>query len=155
MVFAYGARPLNGSPYALGFGVSGPWPFLEGYWQFGKSAQHPFGVGARAGIPVGGWSEHQIYGRTDFLLDKDTRVLWNPSVIYHVGRNSDGTSSGSFIGLVQGIGLERDFGSIALIPSAALVVGHGQRTTLNQSYGPETRAFATAALSMTFGGRRE
>jgi len=155
LVFAYGSRPVDGSPYALGFGTSGPWPFVEGYWQLGKSAEHPFGVGARADVPVGGCSERQIYGRTDFLLDKDTRLLWNPGVLYHVGRNGDGTGSVSFIGLVQGIGLERDFGPIVLTPSAALVIGHGQRTTLNQSYGPQTRAFATAALSITLGGSRE
>jgi hypothetical protein len=154
-VFAYGSRPAEGSPHTLGFGISGLWPYFEGYWQLGKSETHPFGVGARLGLPLGGWSEHQIYGRTDLVIDKNTRLLWNPGVFLHTGQSGGiDPTSGTFVGLVQGIGLERDIGRITLVPSAALVIGHAQRKSLGQMAGPETRAFGTVALSITFGAKR-
>src|SRR5437763_1282819 len=33
LVFAYGSQPAGGIPRTLGFGLSGPWPYAEGYWQ--------------------------------------------------------------------------------------------------------------------------
>lgn len=153
LVFAYGFRPSDARAGALGVGFNGVFPYAEAYGQLAQSRTLPAGIGARIG-EADGWGMGQFYGRVDYVIDKNRRLLWNPGVFLQGDLRSN--PRGSFLGLVQGVGLEDRVGSIVLVPSVGIVFGHAQRNAgPGWSGGPETRAFGTAALSITFGRKRE
>lgn len=144
-----GARP----PVAVGIGASGTIPYLDGYLQLG-AGRRPFGVGARIGLPVWSWREHQLYGRYDVPLGGTTRLLLNPALFVHEGSSPNGASPGSFIGFVQGVGLSLEGEHVTWTPAAALVAGRAQRTSYGQPYGPVRSVFGTLSLGVAFHGRR-
>jgi hypothetical protein len=149
VVLEYGWRPPTGLAYTLGFGVSGVHPYLEAYVQLPASRRRPVGVGGRLGLPINSWNEHQIYGRLDVPLTPRQRILLNPAVFYHSGRSPSATNSGSFLGLVQGVGIEFDMGTASIRPAAALVWGRAERRSDGQQFGPTTRVFGTASLAVS------
>lgn len=151
----YGWRPAGG-PHgvALGLGTSGTHPYVDGYVQLG-GGRLPFGVGARGGVPIGSWREHQLYGRVDVPLGADTRLLLDPALFLHEGRAPNGESPGRFVAFVQGVGLQIDHGSLAWTPAVALVAGRGERTSYGRRYGPERAVFATASVGVTWHRRRQ
>jgi len=148
LVYAYGLATKSRLPFAVGLGVNGLLPYVEGYAQLNASRTRPFGVGVRAGIPVWSWSEHQIYGRLDVPLGAESRFLWNPAVLYHGGKAPNGNSPGSFVGIVQGFGIQFGTGSRVVTPSVALVWGRAQHRTGFFQSGPASRVFATAGISV-------
>jgi hypothetical protein len=139
--------------FALGVGLSGTHPYVDGYLQLGAGRQ-PFGVGARVGPPVTSWREHQLYGRYDVRLGGTTRLLLNPALFLHEGRAPNGASPGSFVGFVQGVGLLLEGARVSWTPAVALVAGRAQRTSYGQQYGPVRSVFGTASLGVTFHQRR-
>ena len=149
VVLAHGWSRRDARAFTLGAGVNGTHPYAEGYLQLGASARRPFGVGARVGLPVQRWTEHQLYGRLDLPLGTRTRLLWNPAVFYHTGNSPNGENPGTFVGLVQGLGLRLGAGSAAVTPSVAAVWGRAEHRSGDQRYGPASRLFGTAALSVT------
>jgi hypothetical protein len=152
VTFTYGRRKSSEAPYALGVGLNGTFPFAEGYLQLRDSDRFPFGVGARAGIPLGpGW-QNAVYARLDIPLSSNAKLLWNPAVFQNSTSSPNGANHGWFVGLVQGVGLELGTGSITFTPSAALVWGRAEYENPNQ-HGPETRLFGMGAMSVTFGRR--
>jgi hypothetical protein len=149
VVVDYGRRPPKGPAYTVGVGVAGVHPYAEAYLQLGSSRRLPFGVGGRVGLPVGSWTEHQLYGRLDLPLTARQRLLLNPGIFYHTGNSPNGANPGSFFGLVQGIGVELDAGGVSLRPAAAVVWGRAERRSHGQQYGPTTKVFGTASLGVS------
>lgn len=146
----YGRRKENETPYAVGFGLNGTFPFAEGYLQLRDSDRLPLGVGARLGIPLGpGW-QNSLYGRLDVPVTSNAKLLWNPAVFHNSTSSPNGANHGWFVGLVQGVGLELGTGSITVTPSVALVWGRAEYENPEQ-HGPETRLFGMGALSVTMG----
>ncbi len=155
--FAYGwRRAAAGGPRggAVGVGMSGIYPYLDGYAQLG-GGRRPFGVGGRVGVPFTSWREHQLYGRVDLPVGGEgVRLLLNPALFVHEGRAPNGMNPGTFLGFVQGAGMlipgERTSTTLAL----ALVAGRARRV----SYGPgpdsERALFATGSFSITWHRRR-
>lgn len=152
--YTYGWRPRHGPrAVALGMGVSGVNPYVDGYVQL-AGAPRAFGVGARTALPVWGWSEHQIYARYDIPVTKGSRVLLNPGVFILEGGSPNGANIGSFISYVQGVGLQIDGEYASWTPAVAVVRGRAQHSGYGQQDGPASSVFATASLGMTFHRRR-
>jgi hypothetical protein len=144
-----GARP----PVAVGVGTNGVFPYVDGYLQLG-AGRRPFGMGARVGLPVFSWREHQLYARYDVPLGATTRLLLNPALFVDEGSSPNGASPGSFIGFVQGLGLSFESEYMTWTPAVALVAGRAQRNSYGQTYGPARSVFGTASVGVTFHGRR-
>jgi hypothetical protein len=149
LTLEHGRRPSSGVAYTLGLGLSGVHPYAEAYAQLGSSRRLPIGVGARVGNPFASWTQHQLYARVDVALTSRQRLLLNPALFYHSGRSPNGENPGSFLGLVQGVGVEFDMGTVSVRPAAALVWGRAERTSSGQRYGPTTKAFGTASLAVS------
>ncbi len=146
----YGWRPTEGpGAVALTAGVSGVYPYVDGYVQLGSGRQ-PFGVGARIGPPVTSWREHQLYARYDVPLGASTRLLLNPGLFLHEGRAPNGASPGRFVGIVQGVGVQLEGSRISLTPAVAVVAGRAQRDSYGRRYGPEQTVFVTTSLGLTW-----
>lgn len=142
-------------PFAVGVGVNGIlFPYVEGYTQLNRDTARAFGVGARVGIPVIGWSSHQLYGRYDILLENGRRVLWNPGMFLHAGQSPNGENRGHFLAMVQAVGLEYRGERRTVVPAVALVVGRGDRERYGDDEGPFTTVFGAASMSVTFHRRR-
>jgi hypothetical protein len=142
-------------PYSLGLGVNGfLFPYVEGYAQLNGDTAHAFGVGARIGLPLIGWSNHQVYARYDLPLASGTRVLINPGLFLHAGNSPNGQNPGHFLAFVQGVGVEHRGERRTVVPAVALIVGRGERDSYGQGDGPFTTVFGTASLSVTFHRRR-
>jgi hypothetical protein len=139
--------------FALGVGMSGAHPYVDGYLQLGGGRQ-PFGLGVRVGPPVTTWREHQLYARYDVPLGGARRLLLNPALFIHEGRSPNGENPGSFVGFVQGVGLLHEGARVSWTPAVALVAGRAQRTSSDQQYGPVWSMFGTASLGVTFHQRR-
>jgi hypothetical protein len=150
----YGWRPRNGPPITAGVGLNGTYPYAEGYVQLG-SGSLPVGVGARVGLPVSSWSEHQLFGRLDVPLRPGARLLLNPGVFYHTGASPNGQIDGSFLGLVQGVGVALGRGPVTVTPAAAFVLGRSERTSYGERIGPVTRSFVTASIGVSVHRRRK
>lgn len=152
VAFAYGLNGGSHVPFTIGAGMTGTYPYLEGYAHLGRGKM-PFGIGARAGIPPQPMM-HELYGRLDIPLARWARVLWNPGVVYLSGHSSgtggffDPSGSGWFIGTTQGVGIQFGAGNFTLTPSAALVFGRADQMTGRDRFGTPSRAFGTAALSI-------
>ena len=152
--FTYGVPAgLAGRPVALGLGVNGMHPYVDAYVQLGKSTR-PYGVGARVGLPITGWLEHQLYGRYDVRVGPTRRLLLNPAFFVHHGRAPNGESPGSFVAFVQGVGLLFEGDGVSFTPGVALVAGRAERTSYGRRFGPETSVFGTASLGVTLHRRR-
>ena len=152
--FTYGSTAgFAGRPVALGLGVNGTHPYVDGYVQINKGTR-PFGVGARVGLPITGWLEHQLYGRYDVRVGQSTRLLLNPALFVHHGRSPNGENPGSFVAFVQGVGLLLERESVSFTPGVALVAGRAERTSYGRQFGPVTSVFGTASLGLTFHRRR-
>jgi hypothetical protein len=152
--YTYGWRPEGGPrAVALGAGVNGVNPYVDGYVQL-AGGPRPFGLGARLGIPAWSWRDHQIYARYDIPIDGETRVLLNPGVFLQEGKSPNGQSSGSFLGFVQGIGLQIEGEYVSWTPAVAVVEGQSRRDRYGRRDGPVSSVFATASMGMTFHRRR-
>ena len=142
IAYGYG-RAQSKVPHTVGGGLNGASIYVEGYAQISTAKQLPFGVGGRLGVPLGGWSEHQMYARADLPLGDHIRLVWNPGIFYRTG-DSNGTS-GSFLGLVQGFGVA--LGPVT--PSVAIVWGRTERTIAGNPTNEARKVFAAGALSVT------
>lgn len=139
---------------ALGAGISGESPYVDGYAQL-TDGRRPFGVGARVGLPVTSWRDHQAYARYDIPLGQSTRLLLNPELFLHQGRAPNGASPGRFVGFVQGVGVQFEGEHVSWTPAVALVAGSAQYNSYGTQYGPARSLFATASLGMTLHRTRE
>lgn len=148
-VWTHGAVSEKGGGATLGFGLSGLFPYAEGYVQLGTSKTVPFGVGGRLGLPFGNWREHRVYGRVDLVRGK-TRFLWNPGVVITTGNSPNGSNASTMLGIANGFGLELDEENAVLTPSISIVRARAERTSYGTRIGPSSSTFLTAGLSMTF-----
>ena len=136
-------------------GLDGLTPYVGGYTQLHRGANSASGFGARLGIPwPASWSHSQLYLRYDRVLEGGTRLLWNPAILVHAGNSPNGENPGVFVGLVNGAGIELRSTFATLVPSAAVLVGSGSRSSYGRSEGAFTTVFGTAALSVTLHRRR-
>ena len=150
----YGWRPSGGPrAVAIGAGFSGVSPYVDGYVQLAGGSR-PFGLGARLGLPVASWQEHQVYARYDIPIDSGARVLLNPGVFLHEGTSPNGANEGQFISFVQGVGLEIEGDYVSWTPAIAVVAGRARHGGYGEQYGPERTIFATGSLGITVHGRR-
>ena len=138
---------------ALGAGLSGEYPYVDGYLQLGAGRQ-PFGVGVRVGPPVTSWREHQLYGRYDVRLGATSRLLVNPGLFLHEGRAPNGENPGTFFGFVQCLGVLIPGDRVSWTPAVALIAGRARRSSYGQRYGPAHPVLATASLGITWHRRR-
>ena len=139
----------GGLAYALGGGINGGYPYVEGYVQLDRGTGNPWGLGLRVGIPISGWNEHQLYGRYDIPLSDGTRILLNPTVFYHTGNSPDGELPGWFLAFVQGCGWMIPGRIMDITPALSLVVAYGERTNLGTDLGSFTSVFGTASFVVT------
>ena len=147
--FTYGMPTgLAPRPVALGLGINGTHPYVDAYVQLGKGAR-PYGVGARVGVPVTNWLEHQLYGRYDVRVGPTTRLLLNPALFVHHGRSPNGENPGSFVAFVQGVGLLLERERVSFTPGVALVAGRAERTSYGRRFGPEMSVFGAASIGVT------
>lgn len=139
----------DGVAYALGLGWSGiTYPYVDGYVQL-RRGTNPYGLGLRAGIPVTGWNEYQVYGRYDLELEGGGRVLINPALFYHAGNSPNGQNPGRFFAFVNGVGLMHEGERFTFIPAASLVIGRGRRERYGEPIGPFTTVFGVVSMSVT------
>lgn len=152
--FTYGWRP-DGGPraIALGAGISGVSPYVDGYVQL-AGGPRPFGVGARLGLPAFSWHDHQLYARYDIPINSESRLLLNPGVFLSEGHSPNGQSSASFLGVVQGVGLQVEGEYVSWTPAVAVVAGQSRRDRYGSRDGPTSSVFATASLGLTLHRRR-
>lgn len=143
------AREPRSRAFALGAGLNGMHPYVDGYVQLG-AGRRPFGIGLRAGLPIYSWREHQLYARYDVRLNESTRLMLNPALFVHEGRAPNGASPGSFVGFVQGVGVMFEGEYISFTPAVALVAGRAERNSYGQRYGPVGTVFGAASLGLTF-----
>jgi len=115
VAMAYGVKSGSDVPFTIGAGLNGTFPYLEGYAQLGRG-KIPFGIGARAGIPLD-WAMHELYGRVDIPLSQWARLLWNPGVVYLTGNSPNGENPGSLTAISQGVGLQLGVGNFTFTPS--------------------------------------
>lgn len=142
-------------PYTLGAGVNGLInPYLEGYLQLSQTPDRPYGIGARLGVPLAGWANHQIYGRYDVPFGDGQRLLLNPGLFFHAGNSPNGENPGRFLALVQGLGLELGGETASVVPALAVGFGVGKRESYGREIGPFTSVFGAASLNITFQRRR-
>lgn len=150
----YGWRLDHGPQgVALGVGVSGIDPYVDGYLQL-AGGRHPLGVGTRIGAPVLGWREDQLYLRYDVPLGESTRLLLDPGVFRYEGHSPNGANTGRFRGFVQGIGVQFDGGYVSWTPAVAVIAGTAQHGGYGDRYGPERSVFGTASLGVTLHRKR-
>jgi hypothetical protein len=145
----------EGTPFTIGAGASGLlYPYVEGYVQLGRG-ERPYGVGARLGVPVIGWVEHQVYGRYDVRLGNGRRLLLNPGLFYHGGNTPNGENPGHFVALVQGVGLLLEGERASVVPAFSIVAGRGERESFGrEDDGPFTSIFAAASVNISLHRRR-
>jgi hypothetical protein len=142
------------TPFAVGAGLNGlEYPYLEGYVQVGSGAS-PYGVGARLGVPVTSWVQHQIYGRYDVRLANGRRLLLNPGLFYHGGNSPNGENPGHFLAFVQGVGVLLEGERTSVVPAVSVVAGRGEREGFGGEDGPFTSIFAAASVSISWHRRR-
>lgn len=146
-----GFRPQSGpKAVSLGVGLAGVSPYVEGYFQL-REGPKPWGVGARLGIPVTGWAAHQMYGRFDVPLGMEATLLLNPGLYVMSGTSPNGEVSGSFVGLVQGVGVAFGAGGATFTPGLAVVSGRAHRAPGYSQPDFSSRAmFLTASIGVSF-----
>jgi hypothetical protein len=147
---AFGRIPSpsgGGKPFTLGVGLNGFYPYAEGYLQLGRSADRPYGVGARVSV-LGSWRQHQLYARVDRAIAPDVKLLWNPAILVHSGNSPNGANPGSIHALVNGFGLELGTGNVAFIPSISIVASRAQHSSYGREMEREQRVFATGSMGV-------
>ena len=150
----YGWPNREGSAaLAISLGLSGVHPYIDLYTQVGRG-QQPFGVGARLGVPLTTWREHQLYGRYDVPLGGSTRLLLNPAVFIHEGASPNRANRGSFLAFVQGIGVMFEGERVSCTPAIALVSGRARRTLSGGESLSVGSMFGAASIGVTFHGAR-
>jgi hypothetical protein len=147
--FAYGVSDGGGIPFALGAGLNGTSPYLEGYGQLYGSTSTAFGLGVRLGIPVISWAQHQLYARVDMPL-AGSRLLWNPGLLYQTGNSPNGENPGSVVGLTNGFGVQFGDDRMSITPSLGVVWSRAQHSSYGEPHGPENKLFATFGLGIGF-----
>ena len=153
---AYGHRGADGSlVYAVGAGINGEYPYVEGYLQLDRGTGNPWGLGLRVGIPISGWNEHQLFGRYDIPLSDGTRILLNPTLFYHTGNSPNDENPGWFISFVQGCGWMIPGRIMDITPALSLAVAYGERDSYGTDLGSFTSLFGTASLVVTMHRARE
>lgn len=130
------ASRLAGKGYELGAGMSGLYPYFQGYIQLSSGA-HPFGLGVKLGVPAG-WREDAIFARYDLHLGGTTRLLFSPSLFRHHGNSPNGQNPGRFTAFIQAVGLETERD---LTPWLALVLGRAERESYGRSISGRTIFF--------------
>jgi len=144
-----------GRPVSVGAGMSGIYPYVEGFAQLSRPGRNPWGLGVRAGVPLTSWTEHQLFARYDLPLRGETRLLLNPALFIHTGASPNGENDGTLVAFVQGVGLLHRRPGMSVIPSLSLAVGRGERDTrFGDEGGPFTTAFGTASVSVVLHRRR-
>jgi hypothetical protein len=98
--------------------------------------------------------QHQLYGRYDVPLGRSARLLLNPALLVQHGRAPNGENPGSFIALVQGVGLLIEEERVSFTPAVALVAGRADRNSYGRQYGSTAAVFGTASLGITVHRRR-
>ena len=146
--YARGFVPDSSRPFTLGVGLGGILPYAEGYVQLDRSS-HPYGVGLRIAAPLAGFSRAQLYGRYDIPLQPGRLLLWNPGILYSSITNV--SSDASFLGLVNGFGMELRDGGNTFTPSLAIVVARARHGRGYFAEGPTLSGFVTAGLSVSVG----
>jgi len=142
-------RDQTRAVFALTVGLNGVYPYVETYRQAATApGKRPFGFGARIGVPLGPWSEHQVYSRIDFPLSPSTTLLWNPGAMLHIRNRPDEQNGGHFIGLLQGFGLQWEKGVVSVVPAATWILGRTERNTGRTKIGPSWKGFATMSLGL-------
>lgn len=154
--FSYMHGTTGRVPFEVGGGLNGTHLYLQGFFQLGSGSagRGPWGVGGRVGMPLTGWNEHQLFGRFDVNLGENTRLLLSPMLYYYGGNSPNGANPGSFVGFVQGLGLERRTGRVSVFPALSVVGGHTERRSYGESVASSWTAFATASLNIVVHPRR-
>lgn len=147
--FEYGVLPSDGRAYSIGASLNGFYPQLEAYVVLHTEEQSASGIGARVGVPLWNWTSHQMYGRYDRSLGPRTKLLYNPAVGLHIGNSPNGQNPGHMLTLVQGIGIQFASRNLTFVPSFALVLGSGGRTSYGEPSSFNT-AFGTFSGSLSF-----
>ena len=147
VVVAVGRGTTSRRPFSVGGGLNGVFPYAEGYLQLDTSSHRPFGVGARVAAPLGGSTGYQLYGRLDIPLNANSRILWNPGIIYT--GNHGGSTNDHFLGLVQAVGLEKGAGPRVFTSSVSLVWGRSARNTNSIFVSKSSTLFGTIAFSFS------
>lgn len=141
-------------PFEFGVGVSGiVYPYLDSYVQLGQG-ERPYGLGARVGIPVSGWSQHQIYGRYDFKRNDGRRFLLNPALFLHTGNSPNGENPGHVLAFVQGIGFPFEGERVSFTPALSFVVGRSERRMGHLPKESSMTLFGVLSLGLTIHGKR-
>lgn len=156
VITTYGLRGPDASAAraTIGIGLTGFSPTVEAYWRIGGAAARPYGVGARVAI-FDRWVTYNVFGRADFAVRRDTRLLWNPGIVLHTGTSPNRSNDGTFLGLVQAVGFEGGEGPWRVRPSVSFVLGRAEHTSDGRRSGPATRGFATASIGVGYErGRR-
>ena len=143
----YGWRPASGLPRAVSAGVNGEYAYVDGYLQL-RTGARPFGIGLRAGLPLTSWREHQLYARWDVPLRRDTRLLLDPAVMLHEGASPNGAIRGSFLGVLQGVGVQFEGEHVSWTPAVSIVAGRAARDGYGEQVGPVWRLFGTASIGV-------
>jgi hypothetical protein len=156
-IFSYDLGYTNGfdaggTPFEMGFGISGIYPYAQGYAQLGKG-RVPWGLGMRVGVPAG-WHEHHLFARMGLPLNERTNLLLSPMLFLHTGNSPNGQNPGSFIGFVQGVGLEARGARFTAIPAFSLVAGRTQRESYGRQVASSWTVFGTASVSLSVHRRR-
>lgn len=146
--YSYGHVPAGGgTPNELGLGLVGVFPFAHGYVQLGRG-RRPYGIGARVGVPLSGWSEHQVFGRMDIPLGSDARLVLDPSVFLHRARTGNGQSYGHVLGLLGAIGLDATDGGTTLLPALTVGALEVERTRYGERDGPFWHPIAIVSVGL-------
>jgi hypothetical protein len=129
-------------------------PFVGAYKQLGKSERSAYGIGGRVALPLVSWNWSQVYGRYDRILRPGQRLLVNPAVLLHWGNSPNGENPGYYVGLVQGVGLEKEGDGASFIPAVSVGLLHGARSSYSLPEVSFTTAFATASIAVVLHRKR-
>jgi hypothetical protein len=148
IAFSWGVLESGTIPADLTVGLSGTYPFFDGYFQIGQGSR-PWGAGARVGS-TGNWHEIQLYSRHDFPAGDNETVLWNPALFIITGNSPNGANPGSFFAFVQSVGIQARSDHFTAVPGLALVLGRGSRSSYGRDIGPFNAAFVTVSIRLTW-----
>ena len=112
--------------------VSGVSPYVDGYVQLGRRPA-AIRLGARLGLPALGWHDHQVYARYDIPVTRSRACSSTSGCVLTRGTPRTDASTGSFLGVVQGVGLQIE--GTSSMDAAWRVVAAAHDAT---SYGSET-----------------
>jgi hypothetical protein len=135
-------RGPDAYPFAIGVGITGIYPYVDGYLQLDDD-RTPAGVGMRVAF-IPRWVQSQVHGRFDIPLTDHTRLLLNPGVFLQTGTSPNHKNPGTFLAFVQGIGLLMDGEHISLTPAIAIVAASGQHEGESGS-----KVFGMASVAVT------